>query len=116
MSNIAFLFLPLAFSSLPAVLPFVSPSSQVVTGLATFCGLNNRMLLAVFHNTYKFIRRHCYEAAVAWDSVIEELQAFAGLMIFLRSDWWRPWNELVCCSDASATGFGVCTSFGRSLR
>ena len=32
MSNIAFLFLPLAFSSLPAVLPFVSPSSQVVDG------------------------------------------------------------------------------------
>ena len=30
MSNIAFLFLPLAFSSLPAVLPFVSPSSQVI--------------------------------------------------------------------------------------
>ena len=29
MSNIAFLFLPLAFSSLLAVLPFVSPSSQV---------------------------------------------------------------------------------------
>ena len=29
MSNIAILFLPLAFSSLPAVLPFVSPSSQV---------------------------------------------------------------------------------------
>ena len=29
MSNIAFLFLPLAFFSLPAVLPFVSPSSQV---------------------------------------------------------------------------------------
>ena len=30
MSNIAFLFLPLAFSSLPTVLPFVFPSSQVV--------------------------------------------------------------------------------------
>ena len=29
MSNVALLFLPLAFSSLPAVLPFVSPSSQV---------------------------------------------------------------------------------------
>ena len=29
MSNIAFLCLPLTFSSLPAVLPFVSPSSQV---------------------------------------------------------------------------------------
>ena len=31
MSNIAFLFLPLAFSSLPAVLPFRSPSSQVTS-------------------------------------------------------------------------------------
>ena len=90
---------------------FSGQTLEIVTGHATFCGLNNRMLLAVFHNTYKFIRRHYYEAAVAWDSVIEESQAFAGLMIFLRSDWWRPWNELVCCSDASTTGFGVCTSF-----
>ena len=44
MSNIAFLFLLLAFSSLPAVLPFVSPSSQVfkgeflVTDLGWWCG------------------------------------------------------------------------------
>ena len=37
MSNIPFLFLPLAFSSLPAVLPFVSPSSQV-TRLAAIAG------------------------------------------------------------------------------
>ena len=35
MSNIAFLFLPLAFSSLPAVLPFVSPSSQVTENKET---------------------------------------------------------------------------------
>ena len=34
MSNIAFLFLPLAFFSLPAVLPFVSPSSQVTSSKA----------------------------------------------------------------------------------
>ena len=34
MSNIAFLLLPLAFFSLPAVLPFVSPSSQVCIHLA----------------------------------------------------------------------------------
>ena len=36
MSNIAFLFLPLAFSSLPAVLPFVSPSSQVIVIVLRF--------------------------------------------------------------------------------
>ena len=35
MSNIAFLFLLLAFSSLPAVLPFVSPSSQVLVIICT---------------------------------------------------------------------------------
>ena len=33
-----------------------------------------------------------------------EFRAFAGLMIFLRADWWRPWNDSVCCSDASTTG------------
>ena len=37
--------------------------------------------------------------------------AFSGLMIFLQSDWWKPWNELVCSSDASTTGYGVCTAF-----
>ena len=37
MSNIAFLFLPLAFSSLPAVLPFVSPSSQVLLNGLVLC-------------------------------------------------------------------------------
>lgn len=86
-------------------------SLEVLIGHATFCGLNNRMLLAVFHTCYKFIRRHYFDPSTLWDSVRNELRAFAGLMIFLRSDWWRPWNDLVCCSDASTTGFGVCTSF-----
>ena len=39
MSIIALLFLPLAFSSLPVVLPFVSPSSQV--GQVAGAGLGN---------------------------------------------------------------------------
>lgn len=83
---------------------------EVVVGHATFCGLNNRMTLAVFHTCYKFIRTHYFEPTELWSSVKDELRAFAGLMIFLRSDWWRPWNDLVCCSDASTTGYGVCTS------
>lgn len=84
---------------------------EVVIGHATFCALNNRMLLAVFHNSYKYIRAHYFEAARLWDTARAELSAFAGLMIFLRADWWRPWNNMVCSSDASLTGFGVCTSF-----
>ena len=84
---------------------------EVVIGHATFCALNNRMLLSIFHTCYKYIQRHYFTADFLWDSVCTELRAFAGLMIFLRSDWWRPWNNLVCCSDASTTGYGVCTSF-----
>ena len=43
MSNIAFLFLPLAFSSLPAVLPFVSPSSQVEIFIDSFSVASQEM-------------------------------------------------------------------------
>ena len=32
-------------------------------------------------------------------------------MVFLHSDWWRPWNSLVSASDASLGGYGVSTSF-----
>ena len=84
---------------------------EIVIGHATFCALNNRMLLSCFHSCYKFIQACYYSPTALWTSARAELQAFAGMMIFLRSDWWRPWNELVCCSDASTTGFGVCTSF-----
>ncbi|CAK9012769.1 Protein kinase domain-containing protein, partial [Durusdinium trenchii] len=66
---------------------------EVVVGHATFCALNNRMLLSVFHSSYKFIKAHYFENSMIWDSVRAELTAFAGLMIFLRSDWkdrWQP--------------------------
>ena len=41
-------------------------------------------------------------------SVASELRAFCGLMPLLRSEWSRPWNEVVTVSDASEEGFGVC--------
>ena len=86
---------------------------EVVLGHATFCALNNRMLMSIFHSCYKFIRAHYFEPVAMWDAVRREFTAFSGLMIFLRADWWRPWNSLVCCSDASTTGYGVCTSHWR---
>ena len=46
MSNLAFLFLPLAFSSLPAVLSLVFPSSQV-RGLFVSRANTNYILLVV---------------------------------------------------------------------
>ena len=84
---------------------------EVVIGHCTFCGLNNRLTLSIFHSCYKFIQACYYEPVPLWTSARDELRAFAGLMIFLRAEWWRPWNNLVCCSDASKVGFGICTSF-----
>ncbi len=31
-------------------------------------------------------------------------------MPLLRSEWSRPWNEVITVSDASEEGFGVCAN------
>ena len=51
--------------------------------------------------------------AKLWKTVREELICFKGLMIYLHSDWWKGWNGLVSCSDASTTGYGVSCSYWR---
>lgn len=84
---------------------------EVVLGHITFCCLCNRQLLCIFAAIYKFIRRNYYAPVPLWPAVRRELQTFRGLMIFLQSDWWRPWNDLVSSSDASLEGYGVSTSF-----
>lgn len=68
-------------------------------------------MLSIFHSIYAFIRKEYYTPSRLWDSVREELIAFRGLMIFLQSDWARPWNDLVACSDSSTTGYGVSTAY-----
>lgn len=84
---------------------------EVVLGHCTFIGLTNRLLLSIFHSIYAFIRKEYYTPSRLWNSVREELIAFRGLMIFLQSDWARPWNDLVACSDSSTTGYGVSTVY-----
>ena len=87
---------------------------EVVLGHVTFCCLCNRQLLCIFNTVYKFIRKHYYSPVRLWESVRMELWAFRSLMVFLQSDWWRPWNPLVSASDASLEGYGVPTSFWNS--
>ena len=84
---------------------------EIVIGHATFCGLGCRLVLSVFHSSYKFIQQHYNSPAVIWDSVLQELRVCAGLMVFLEHNWGKGWNQLVSTSDASETGFGVCTAF-----
>lgn len=89
---------------------------EIVIGHATFCGLACRLVLSVFHSSYKFIEKNYEHVAPLWSSVRDELRAFAGLMVFLESDWTRGWNTLVTASDASEKGFGVCTSHWTSMQ
>ena len=82
---------------------------EVILGHCTYCCLLNRNLMSIFNAVYKFIRTH-YDARVPlWGSVRSELRAFAGLLPLCRADWDRQWNTLVSASDASLSGFGVCT-------
>ena len=89
---------------------------EIVIGHATFCGLACRLVLSVFHSSYKFIEKNYDSVTTLWPSVRDELRAFAGLMVFLESEWTRGWNTLVTSSDASERGFGVCTSRWTSMQ
>ena len=84
---------------------------EIVLGHVTFCCLCNRQLLSIFSAIYKFSRRNYFAPTKLWDSVRRELWAFRSLMIYLHSDWWRPWNPLVSSSDSSLEGYGISTSF-----
>ena len=83
---------------------------EIVIGHCTYCGLCNRCVLSVFHNVYKFIQSSYSTSCTLWPSVASELRAFAGLMPLLRSAWRRPWSSTVTVSDASESGYGVCSS------
>ncbi|CAK0833577.1 unnamed protein product, partial [Prorocentrum cordatum] len=82
---------------------------QVVLGHATCCGLVGRETLTVFATVCPFIRRHYDRPAPFWPSVADELRAFAGLMVLLVSSWESDWNPLVVATDASETGYGICS-------
>ena len=84
---------------------------EIILGHATFCALANRRLLSIFNAAYKFVRSSYSSPTPLWSSVRDEFRAFAALMPFLQSDWHRPWNQLVTCTDASEEGYGVCASW-----
>ena len=88
MSNIAFLFLPLAFSSLPAVLPFVSPSSQVAT-IQFFSVCSAECGAYIFQEEQP--------AAGQWTKSFEALDPFASLGEGRWSDAVGTDNELKEC-------------------
>ena len=83
---------------------------EIIVGHLTYSFLIARPLLAIFDHCYRFIRRHYTEKAKLWAGVQDELRAAVGGLIFCQADWKRQWNTVVSSSDASLSGYGVCTS------
>ena len=42
-----------------------------------------------------------------WKSAAQEAKVFAGILPLLISDFSRPLNKIVICSDASPSGLGI---------
>ncbi|OLQ04427.1 hypothetical protein AK812_SmicGene12519 [Symbiodinium microadriaticum] len=84
---------------------------ECIVGHATFVGLMCRPILSIFNTVYRYVHAHYWKPSVLWDSVREELTMFRGLMIYLHSEWVRPWSNYVSATDASLRGYGVVSSF-----
>ena len=63
---------------------------EVLLGHLTFLAMSRRPVLSCFHACYSFVQNNYLVSAPLWNNVIEELRVFAGLMVFLCSDWRRP--------------------------
>ena len=81
---------------------------EIIIGHCTFVGLLARESLAVFHTVYAFIRKYYMSTGYLWQSVLEELRAFRGLLIGIASRWRDKWDPMVVVADASELGWGSC--------
>ena len=103
MSNIAFLFLPLAFSSLPAVLPFVSPSSQVSPYITVALKTPSLLFFPLFQNSAP-------KLTLEPNVMIQMLQLLqAGSTRIDRSSLVGALTQITCltCRGASVCFLGV---------
>ena len=82
---------------------------EIWLGHGSFCAMAERGLLAVLSSVYAYVAANYWVGGPLWPSVIAELEAYRGLMVFLEADWSREWSRLVCVTDASETGYGVST-------
>ena len=78
----------------------------VVIGHATFCGLVSRETLSSSGFVCFYTAGETF--APLLPTVADELQALAGLMVFLVSPWKFPWNGHVLATDACEPGWGTC--------
>ncbi len=67
----------------------------------------NRSGMSVFRKLYDFIASGCSPRKLH-PSERDECLQFAGLVPLLLSDIRKEWSNIITCTDASPTGFGIC--------
>ena len=108
MSNIAFLFLPLAFSSLPAVLPFVSPSSQIF----------NRIIIAMLLTKMSFENTRLLKGSVALRTLRWCFRCDLNMNISGRDHirMWIVWDQCINVMVLVGRGSAQGTTTGLKCR
>ena len=83
---------------------------EAFIGHLTFAAMMNRSSLSCFSAVYAFSRAHYGEEVAIWPAARAELVAFKGLLPLLETSSDAPWSDYVTQSDASDSGWGICTS------
>ena len=80
---------------------------EKVLGHATFIALGRREALAVFGESYSFVRTHYEQNHRIWPSVRRELMIWTSIAPLLWRDLGIPWASEVAAVDASTWGLGA---------
>eukprot|EP00959_Pyramimonas_sp_CCMP1952_P260699 5450963-Pyramimonas_sp.AAC.1 len=62
-------------------------------GHCTYAALIRRETMTVFSAAHAFVHATCTKDVELWRTVKDEFAAFVGLLVFMESDWWLPWNR-----------------------
>ena len=72
--------------------------------------LYNRGALSVFRAMYAFVKDSYVERTRLWWSCRQECMVVVGILPLIISNIARPWSPRMVTTDASPTGWGICSS------
>ena len=82
---------------------------QVLLGLYVSMALVSRGALAAPRALYDFVEACDGKPRRLWPSAAYEVTIMIGLLPLIVSDMSAPWSPTLTATDASSTGYGVCT-------
>ena len=82
---------------------------EKLIGHAVHFMLVRRELLAIFRSLYDFARHEPSSPCRLWRSAAREARWVSVLLKICSADLRMPWHDTVTCSDASLSGYAVCS-------